>query len=270
MHERERFRPFTGDTSKRILLNDAPLSMVLCQIRWPELGHLQLDMKPRVLEFGSKLSDYPIFQESQEISYTVTPEGVHQGGGGTVFQWRSIDGTWNVSLGRRFLSLYCTDYPGFTIFSERLTKILELLEEHMGVPLIERVGVRYVNQIVDARLIDNLEEYVSPVVLGYSSLVPASPEIMLVSNANQALYSIEDVMLQVRSGMVPADQSVDPAVPAANTESWVLDLDAFNGNVLPFSVPDVLDAVGKLSDTAYDFFKLVVTDGFIREFGGES
>jgi uncharacterized protein (TIGR04255 family) len=270
MQERERFRPFTGDASKRILLKDAPLSMVLCQIRWPELGHLQLDMKPSALAFGSQLDDYPIFQESQEISYTITPEGVQQGGGGTVFQWHSLDGSWNVSLGRRFLSLHCTDYPDFTAFSERLAAILKHLETHIRVPLVERVGVRYVNQIVDPQLIDHLGEYVRPEVLGYSSLVPVTPGTRLVSNVNQALYSVEEVMLQVRSGIIPAGQTVDPAVPAATTESWVLDLDAFNGNTLPFSVPDVLDAAGKLSDTAYDFFKLVVTDGFIREFSGAS
>lgn len=270
MSERERFRPFTGDTSKRILLKEAPLSLVLCQIRWPELNHLQLDMKPRALEFGSRLRDYPIFQESQEISYTITPEGVQQGGGGTVFQWRSIDGSWNVSLGRRFLSLYCTDYPGFSAFNERLTAILEHLENSISVPLVERVGVRYVNQLIDPRLIDNLEGYVRPDVLGYASLAPASPGVRLVSNTNQALYSVDEVMLQVRSGIIPAGQSVDAAVPAATTESWVLDLDAFNGNIFPFNVSDVLDAAGKLSDTAYDFFKLVVTDGFVREFGGTS
>lgn len=269
MSERERFRPFTGDTSKRILLKEAPLAMVLCQIRWPDLNHLQLDMKPRALEFGSKLHDYPIFQESHEISYAVTPEGVEQGRGGAIFQWRSIDGAWNVSLGRRFLSLHCTDYPGFIAFDERLAAVLEHLENIIGVPLIERIGVRYINQIVDPRLIDHLEEYVRPDVLGYSFLT-LPPGTRLVSNANQALYAAEDVMLQIRSGMVPVGQTVDPAVSPATTESWVLDLDAFNENIFPFNLSDVRRAAGKLSDTAYDFFKLVVTDGFVREFGGTS
>jgi uncharacterized protein (TIGR04255 family) len=270
MSERERFRPFTGDTSKRVLLKEAPLSLVLCQVRWPELNHLQLDMKPLALDFGSKLRDYPIFQESQEVSYTITPEGVKQEAGGTVFQWKSIDATWNVSLGRRFLTLYCTEYSDFTAFSERLALILELLEASINVPLIERIGVRYVNQIVNPLLIEHLGEYVRPDVLGYSSLTPASPEVKLVSNANQALYAVEDVMLQVRSGVVPPGQTVDPAVPAAEAESWVLDLDAFSSNIVPFSVSTALTAAGKLSDTAYDFFKLVVTDGFIHEFGGAS
>lgn len=227
-------------------------------------------MKLPALEFGSKLRDYPIFQESQEVAYTITPEGVRQDAGGTVFQWRSIDATWNVSLGRRFLTLYCTTYSDFSYFSERLALILEQLEVSIGVPLIERVGIRYVNQIVDPQLIQHLSEYVRPDVLGYASLTPASADVRLVSNANHALYSVDDVMLQVRSGMIPPGQQFDPAVPGAPSESWVLDLDAFSDHIAPFDLPSVLATAGKLSDSAYDFFKLVVTDGFVRQFGGAS
>jgi uncharacterized protein (TIGR04255 family) len=270
MTDRERFRPFSGDTSKGILLKKAPLPLVLCQIRWPELNHLQLEMKPLALEFGSKLNGYPIFQESQEVSYSVTPEGVQQIGGSAVFQWRSIDGAWTVSLSRRFVSLYCTQYPNFTEFNARLAEVLEHLERIIAVPLVERVGVRYVNQVVDPKLIGHLEEYVRPEVLGYSALTPASNKVRLIGNTNQALFAVEDVMLQVRSGVVAAHEVIDAAIPPAPTQSWVLDLDAFNNHLVPFRISDVLDAAGRLSDTAYDFFKLVVTDGFVQEFGGGS
>lgn len=269
MSDRERFRPFTGDASKHILLKEAPLPLVLCQIRWPELNHLQLEMRPLALAFGAQLEDYPIFQESQEVSYTITPEGVQQVGGGAVFEWRSLDGAWTVSLGKRFMSFYCTKYTNYAVFEERLADVLGKLVEHIRVPVIERVGVRYVNQISNPDLVDDLGEYVSPDVLGYSSLKPVSSGVRLVSNANQALYSVEDVMLQVRSGVVPAGETVDPAVAAIGSESWVLDLDAFTARIVPFDVASALTMAGKLSDAAYDFFKLVVTDGFIREFGGE-
>lgn len=270
MSDRERFRPFTGDATNRILLKESPLPLVLCQVRWPELNHLQLDMRPRALEFGTHLSEYPLFQESQEMSYNLTPEGVQAIGAGTVFQWRSVDGAWNVSLGRRFLSFYCTQYSNFGVFSERLSEVLSYLAGSVGVPVIERVGVRYVNQVANARLLENLSEYVRPEVLGYASLAAASPSVKMTSNTNLALYSVEDVTLQVRSGVVPAGETVDGALPALATESWVLDLDSFTSNTEPFDVAEIVTSAGKLSDTAYDFFKLVVTEGFIKEFGGAS
>lgn len=268
MSDRERFRPFTGDASKRILLKDAPLPLVLCQIRWPELNHLQIDLKPLALAFGAALRDYPIFVVSDEVSYTVTPEGLQQTEGGAVFQWQSLDGAWTVSLGRRFMSFYCTQYTEYEAFAERLTVILRELEEHIKVPVVERIGVRYVNQVTSPSMVENLSDYVNPEVLGYSSFKPLSSEVRLVGNANQALYAVEDVKLQVRSGIVPAGESVDPAVPLATTASWVLDLDAFTSSIMPFDVASALRVAGKLSDTTYDFFKLVVSDGFIREFGG--
>jgi uncharacterized protein (TIGR04255 family) len=194
---------------------------------------------------------------------------VQQVGGGAVFQWRSLDGAWTVSLGKRFMSFYCTAYTDYASFEERLAEILGKLADHIKVPVVERVGVRYVNRISNPNLVDNLVDYVKPEVLGYSSLQPFSRDLRLVSNANQALYAVEDVMLQVRSGVVPAGETVDPAISPALVESWVLDLDAFITSIVPFDVASTLKMTGKLSDTAYDFFKLVVTDGFIREFGGE-
>lgn len=270
MLDRERYRPFTGDTSRRIRLKSAPLELVLCQVRWPELAHLQGDLKPIALKFGQSMTDYPVYDEVQEVSYTITPEGVQQSAGGTIYQWRSLEADWHVSLSRRFLSLYCTRYEDFGVFSERLRPVVEAAGTVVGIPLVERVGVRYVNRLTEQQLIANLREYVRPEILGYAALPsPASGAVALVSNANQARYTLGDMSLQVRSGIVPPGETVDPAIQPTTVDSWVLDLDAFSESVRPFGVSPVMEVAGRLSDTAYDFFKLVTTDGFLREFGGD-
>lgn len=268
MADRERFRPFTGDTSKSIRLQSNPLALVLSQVRWPELSHLQTNLKEIALGFGAALPDYPIYEEIQEVGYQVTPDGVHQSIGDTLYRWASIDRTWHVMLGRRFVSLYSTSYVAFDEFSERLLKVLESVHTHVRPPLVERVGVRYVNRFDDPRLISGLSEYVRPEVLGYLSLVPASGDVAVLSSANQVRYAIGDVNLQVRSGVLPPNETADPAIAPVPTQSWVLDLDASSEQFEPFSVPSILDSAGKLSDVAYDYFKLVTTDGFLREFGG--
>lgn len=270
MLDRDRYRPFTGDTTKQIRLKSAPLELVLCQVRWPDLAHLQGDLKPVALRFGGTLIDYPVYGEVQELTYIITPDGVQQNAGGTIYQWRSLEGDWHISLSRRFLSLYCTKYQDFGTFSERLRPVVEAVGTAVGVPLIERVGVRYVNRITEQHLIENLSEYVCPEILGYAALPsPASGEVTLVSNANQARYAVGEISLQVRSGIVPMGETVDPAIQPAKVDSWILDLDAFTESARPYGVEPVMEVAGRLSDTAYDFFKLVTTDGFIREFGGE-
>lgn len=267
MADRERFRPFTGDTEKKIRLKDAPLALVLCQIRWPELQHLRGDLSEIAQAFGSELDEYPVISNLHEMAYTITPEGITQQPGEKIFQWHSIDEAWHISLSRRFVTLYCTMYTSFPDFLERLKSVLEALATQVKVPLVDRVGVRYVNRITDPRLVENLGEYVRPEVLGYSGLGGVVDEVRLTSSANQARYQVDDAALQVRSGVVAGGETVDPAVPPVQGASWVLDLDASSERVVPFEVGTVAAAAGRMSDFAYDFFKYISTEGFLKEFG---
>lgn len=267
MSERERFRPFTGDTEKKIRLKAAPLSLVLCQLRWPDLNHLQGDLSQIAQSFGSALAAYPVVSNLQEATYMITPEGVTQQSGEKIFQWHSIDNAWHISLSRRFVTLYCTSYTSFPDFLDRLKPVLDALETHVKIPLIERLGVRYVNRVIEPQLVENLADYVRPEVLGYSGFVGATGEVQLETSTNQARYVVGDAALQVRSGVVPPGETVDPAVPPVQDASWLLDLDASSEGIAAFDVSTVIAKAGRLSDFAYDFFKYVSTEGFLKEFG---
>lgn len=267
MIDRERLRPFTGDAEKKVRLRNAPLALVLCQVRWPNFSHLQGDMTEVVRTFGSALDGYPVVSSIHEVAYTITPEGVTQAPGERIDQWRSIDGAWHVSLSWRFASLYSTSYSSFPDFLTRLESVLGAIASEVRIPLVDRLGVRYVNRVEDARLVENLATYVRPEVLGYAGLPGVTGDAKLVSNANQARYIVGDAALQVRSGLVPPGETVDPAVPPLQQSSWVLDLDASAEKMVPFDVPAVLTEAGRLSDIAYDYFKYISTEGFLREFG---
>lgn len=268
MSGRERFRPFTGDAEHKVRLTHAPLALVLCQIRWPELNHLQGDLlSPIAQNFGTALDAYPVISHMQETGYMITPEGFTPQPGDKIYQWHSTDNTWHISLSRRFATLYCTNYTSFADFLERLGSILRALEEHAKILLIERVGVRYVNQVVDSRIIQDISRYVRPEVLGYPGLSGKTGNTRLVSSANQAQYAVDDAALQVRSGLVPPGETVDPAVAPMDGGSWVLDLDASFDGMEVFDVASILAKASRLSDVCYDFFKYVSTENFLKEFG---
>lgn len=267
MTDRERFRPFTGDTEKRIRLANAPLALVLCQVRWPDFNHLQGDLTEVAQAFGSALDEYPLVSRIDEVAYTITPEGVTQAPGEMIYQWRSIDDAWHINLSRRFASLYCTSYTSFPDLLARLEQALDVIASKVRIPLIERLGIRYVNRLADPRLVENLAEYVRPEVLGYASLSGETGDAQLVSTANHARYMVDDAALQVRSGLLPADETVDPALTPLQQSSWVLDLDASLERIMPLDVSAVLAEASRLSDIAYDFFKYISTEGFLKEFG---
>lgn len=133
---------------------------------------------------------------------------------------------------------------------------------------MERVGVRYLNRVTDSRIVASLSDYVRPEVLGYGALgAGTSGAAQLAMSANQARYIADDVALQVRSGVVPPGETIDPAVLPTREPSWILDLDASSEKLVPFDVDGALATAERLSDFAYDFFKFVSTEGFLKEFG---
>jgi uncharacterized protein (TIGR04255 family) len=269
MADRVKYRPFTGDGENRIRLQHAPLVLVLCQVRWPGMNLLQTDEQLRLtaLQVGEKLVDFPLLSEAKATSYTITPEGLAPAEGGTIYQWASADDVWHMILAKRFMSLYCTEYESYDALSARLRQSVETLREVLSTRLTSRVSVRYVNRLSNQNDIADLGKLARPQVLGYQGVALENSGPALLSSVNQAVYAVGDSLLQVRSGLIPPGQTPDPAVAPSPSESWVLDLEAFQEGRGVFDVDGVMPTVSRLSDIAYDYFKLIATDEFIERFG---
>lgn len=262
MTDRVRFRPFTGDEERKVHIPNAPLALVLAQIRWPEHGRFARDFKSLALDFGDKLSDFPLYNEITESGIQITPEGVTPIPGETAYQWRTIDDVWTINLTKNFVSIYCIQHKnyGFAELQRYTNLVAELLESSLNVRSIDRVGLRYVNRVSDPSVLQELGSIFSSEVLGYAQLT-VLPGVTPVSNISQGAYQVEDVLLQARSGMLAPGQTIDPAIPSVNHPSWVLDIDASIEKRRVFYPNDLESALGKLADTAYDFFKLVLYKG---------
>jgi uncharacterized protein (TIGR04255 family) len=261
MTDRVRFRPFTGDSERRVEMTRAPLELVLIQVRWPEHGRLAVDFKKLALAFGENLDQFPLFQEVVEQGIQITPEGVQAISGETSYQWRSIDDVWVVQLTKTFMSLYCVPHDNyrFAELSERLNHLTQLLQSVLQIRLTDRIGVRYVNRLSEKGVMEELSTIFDGPVLGMSGL-EVQPGVQLVNTLSQAIYKTEDVALHVRSGYLGPGETMDPAIKPVDSQSWVLDLDASQEMRSVFE-PDQIEAVaGRLADVAYDFFKLVLKD----------
>ncbi|MDR0989955.1 MAG: TIGR04255 family protein [Propionibacteriaceae bacterium] len=271
MADREKYRPFTGDSDKSVRLANAPLVLVLCQVRWPGLGSLQSEDQLRALApmFGEKVPSYPLFSEAKNINYVITPEGINQTTAGNIYQWASADDVWHISLARRFITVYCNHYSDYDVFDTRLREALEALQTVVQVPIVDRVGVRYVNR-VPIQSANELNELVPSEVLGLQALSLQCPGPELQNATNQAAYSVDGATLLVRSGVFPPNSTVDPAIPPlTDTASWVLDLDSSVEQRQLFVVDSVATTASRMSDIAYDYFKLIVKDAFIQRFTEE-
>jgi len=258
MTDRVRFRPFTGDIERRVEMSRAPLALVLAQVRWPEHRHLAAEMGEFAQEFGKHLDHFPLSNEITEQGFHLTPEGVKPVNG-VIYEWRSIDDVWVVRLGATFMSLYCAPHENYRYaeFAEHLDIVLSLLKEVLRIQVTERIGVRYVNRLSEPEVMAKLPDIFDPRVLGMEGLASGSG-VRLVSTLSQAVYKVEDVNLQVRSGYLPAGETMDPAIEPIGRPSWILDLDAYQEGRLVYAPEQVREVASRLADTAYDFFKLVL------------
>lgn len=271
MTERVRFRPFTGDPKRRVEMSRAPLALVLVQVRWPEHGHLALDFKELALTFGKNLDNFPLYHEIVDQGFQITPEGVQQVRGETTYQWRSIDDVWVVQLTKTFVSLYCAPHEDYRYseLAERLDQVVGLLHSVLKIQVTDRVGVRYVNRLSEPDFMSELPEIFDRRVLGMAGL-EGDHGVQLVNTLSQAIYRAEDVTLHVRSGYLGPNETMDPSIQPVPLQSWVLDLDASQELRMVYSSGQIQAVAGRLADTAYDFFKLVLKEQAEQRLDGHS
>lgn len=262
MANREKYRPFTGVTGRKLQLVDPPLALVLVQIRWPEHAKLARDLETLALDFGALLEAFPLFERRIDEGLEITPHGIRQIPGDPAYQWKTVDDVWTVTLTRFSVSVHCVRHVGYN-FGElqvHLKRVLELVSDVLQVRTISRVGVRYVNRLSSPEALARRHEAFSPEILGYSEL-KVGESVELGQTMSQAVYRIDDVNLQARSGILVPGQTVDPAVAPLHQPAWVLDIDASVEQKVIFDAAAVLATVGRLADVDFDFFTLVVKDG---------
>lgn len=270
MENRNKFRPFTGDSNRQVRLDAAPLQLVIVQVQWPEHVQLNSSFENAAKQFSSVLPDFPLVNEIEETEIKISPEGMEEVKGARSYQYSSVDGYWTIHLNRKFISLSCRAYPGYKFKDvlEKLSSILRAVEQYLAVEAIARVGVRYINRVDEEERISSLEKYFDQSSLGYQTLkIPEG--VSLRESVSQAVFVIEDISFNVRSGLMAPGTTPDRALASSGNTAWALDLDAFQLSDQRFSPENVLKTVGRLSDTCYDFFKYVLLDAGESAFGGE-
>ncbi|SRR5579875_2477038 len=262
--------PFGTVPVAEVPLPRSPLLRTLAQVRLPKL----VAMSPQRIETTvgfvvEKLQDgYPILGEQREAQATLTPDGVTQTPGARLWQLRSPDESWQVTLGETFVSLATKTYSSRTDFTQRLETVLTVIAETIAPPFADRLGVRYTNRIEDSTLLQRIEELVRPEILG-GLAVPRPEEVALVHTISQSLYAIGPRMLHARWGLLPAGVTLDPELPTTVGSSWVLDLDSFTQVRSDFDPAELASAAKELAGAAYQYFRWAVTTEFLKAFGGE-
>jgi uncharacterized protein (TIGR04255 family) len=239
---------------------------VLAQVRYPKVPWFGTEEGADAVRARLR-ARYPILRRAPATALVVTPSGVvQQKSQGSLWRFHDRDGASTVTLSDEFVSLETRAYVSREDFCTRLDEALAVVSE-IGEPVIyDRVGVRYINQFT-GEAADRTRELVRPEMHGALS-VPLPEQAELTLTLTEALFRSGNHQLRARWGSLPENTTVDPAVPAVTTRSWIMDLDSFTDAPGDFN-PSVLGELTRsLAEQAYRFFRWAVTPAFDNWFGG--
>jgi len=202
-------------------------------------------------------SDYPFAETQQEAQFVITPQGVNTHAGDQVFKLASADRNWTVTLGSTFLTLDTVKYGDHQDFIRRLGIVFDALLATAPIPELARLGYRYTNRIADTEDLARLGDFFQAGILG--TIADDDPST-LVHSASESVYDEDGGFLLVRTALLRANTSIDPGLAPVETESWVLDLDAYVESALP---PLEARALAKTqANRARRRFRRLITDDF--------
>ena len=264
--------PLTAACPTEVPLPNAPLKRVIAQVRFPPILSILKD--DTVARFQELLrSEYPHLRKdsinnveiAQDLSPNVSPSIV----------WRLTDESqsskWRISLGTDFVALETSEYRDRNDFLNRLLTVLASVESCFSPAEAQRLGLRYIDRL-EGEAVLKVGTLIRSGVLGI--LQPSTEVTDTLRKAtthlvSQAQFETAEGAIQGRWGNLPPNATYDPDLlqPIAGA-SWVLDLDMFSKQALPFEADDLVNMTRSFAKRIYSVFRLMITDEFLRFYGG--
>ncbi len=259
------FGPAVGE----VPLPRAPLAFVVAQARFERVA--SVSSEDFIAGFQEAIrGTYPVMQKAQQAGLLIGADGqVVTADGGVIWQFDEGPAGWQVVLGPDFVAVSTKKYTRRQDFLDRLLTLLSSTRQELRVRFCTRLGIRYVDRVSDPALLERLPDLLKPEVLGVVGVELGEEGVEAMHNFVDATYRLpRAVDLHARWGVLPANVTFDPAIEAADTRSWVLDLDAYSTEQVPFEPRALVDNAAHLTERIYRFFRWAVQDEFLTAHGG--
>ena len=160
--------PFRRRRARQHPAPTAPLVRTIAQVKFPYLTQFAVNEDAVASAVANALSgSYPIMEVGHEVAVTITAQGVAENRSATkIWRLASGDRAWQISFSGTFLSIDTTRYVRRSDFAQRLADAWTALNSEVAVPYVERLGVRYINQLTDRDHLDGSTLLLRAEVLG--------------------------------------------------------------------------------------------------------
>lgn len=247
----------------------SPLVLVLVQARFPKrpFPEAELDV------FRS---------ECETLGYPLSYEGVVQTIGigtsesplGNMPRWDFLDRSrrWNIVLTQEFLLLQTSEYSSFETFLPRWTSILDAARKILGIPLIDRLGLRYVD-LVQPTGAERVADYVVPALAGYEP----DPESGFHRERHVAATVLRTDKGHMLVRVSPATSPFPPDMDSVHLTGLktptpgavFLDFDHASTDVIDFDPSTITEATTGLHDAHDLLFRKITTPHAMAVWGQE-
>lgn len=257
--------PLVAPSPAEVPLDRAPLVRVIAQVRFPLV--VAVERRDFVAPFQEAIRPkYPVLRQEQTQRVILSAAGVAPVQAQTAWRFSDVEGHWRVSLAPDFLALETTAYTSRSDFLLRLRDVVAALDEHVEPKLVDRVGIRYIDRIV-GQAVNEIAKLVRPEVRGITGTPAATHALQALS---ESIFAVNGARVLARWGRLPAGVTVDPsAIEPMNELSWILDIDMYSSESVPFAVDRVVDNARRFAERIYTFFRWAVTEDFLRLYGGK-
>ena len=254
-------------------LGRSPLAVVVFQVKYEQnLSIGDGDTGLRVYEYlGGPDGRYMRIESIQMVgtAVQVSPLGLAQVPSANVpsrgFRMRNDDGTLTVSLMPDFAALETTVYGLWKEdFRERLAELIFALSENVKPRVEERLGLRYVNKIVEPEISApaDFRGIISDGLLGavadeYWSSGVTGAQQQLEIDVSGGIRCI------LRHGTLPRDTGI-------GLDGYLLDIDVFREQPRRFDVNNIVSTIDRLNKAATTIFQRSLTPGYLERLGKES
>lgn len=257
--------PLRGPPPPEIPLARAPLLRVIAQVRFPTI--LAVRSADRVSGFQEIVRDRYTRLEREEITMvSVGPIAVPEPGHEAMVHWRFWDDQrrWRTTLTQEFVAIETTAYESRADFVAKFGEVLRAFQEVFHPKFVTRLGARYIDQI-RAPALARIADMLIPELLG--------PQKVFGDEAQQLITAVSAKAppgtFIGRWGKLPRGTTIDPSLmPPSEEDSWIIDLDISETEEITFDSELLITKVRSYAERIYTIFRWMVTDEFIREYGG--
>lgn len=252
---------------RREVFANAPLELVAAELRFSYTPSLTSDNARE--EFARVLRDLvPVSRLEQLHTFTLVPGSGPKLSAEDMFRLTDRKSTLSVSLQASRLVVETTDYPQFEEFRNVIERAVGALVDRHDIGGLERVGIRYIDEVRVPGRIDSAQDWSSWVDDRLIASLDMEP---LSAKSFQAIVEYvvgEDAYVNFRFGAIEAGSAISSSVLRRRDESkrgpyFLLDIDSYwesSEQIYPFKADAVIATLNRLHEPAAKIFVSSITD----------